>query len=323
MSAAPVLVAEGLCKSFALARARGRRGPVMVHAVRDVNLSLHAGEVVAIVGESGSGKSTLASLLVGLTPPTRGSVQVMGQAAAGLSRSAWKAMRRRIQMVFQDPYESLNPTMTVAELVAEPLLIHGLGASSAQRLERVRQSLEAAGLVPVEPLLPRRPYELSGGQRQRVAIAAALTLEPAVLVADEPVSMLDVSVRAEILNLLHRLRRERGIAVLYVLHDLGLARHVADRVAVMFGGRVVEAGPAAVVLASPLHPYTQALLAAVPRLVPGAPPRPTSLATEAPLPASGCPYQARCPWCRPRCGQAVPHWREPAPGHGVACVRPD
>jgi oligopeptide/dipeptide ABC transporter ATP-binding protein len=318
----PVLVAEGLSKSFALAPGRGRRDPAMVHAVRDIDLTLHAGEVLALVGESGSGKSTLASLLVGLTPPTRGRVQVMGQAAEGLSPAAWRAMRRRVQMVFQDPYESLNPTMTVAELVAEPLLIHDLGTGRSERLERVRQALAAAGLAPAEPFLPRRPHELSGGQRQRVAIAAALTLQPAVLVADEPVSMLDVSVRAEILNLLDRLRRERGIAVLYVLHDLGLARHVADRVAVMFGGRVVEAGPAAVVLASPLHPYTEALLAATPRLAPTALPRFTAATTEAPPPASGCPYQARCPWSRPGCGQAVPPWREPVPGHGVACVRP-
>jgi oligopeptide/dipeptide ABC transporter ATP-binding protein len=324
MSGEFILEAEAVRKYFPV-RSGGGFGQAVrtVHAVDGVSLGLRRGEVLALVGESGCGKSTLASLLVGLAPPTEGRVRFLGQDLAGLNGRGLKTVRRKLQMVFQDPYESLNPLMTVGAIVAEPLEVHGLGRGRTERDQRVTRVLVETGLTPAPHFAARLPQALSGGQRQRVAIAAALALEPLVLVADEPVSMLDVSVRAEILNLLARLREERGISLLYILHDLALAANVADRVAVMYLGRIVELGPTSAILDRPLHPYTRALLAAVPVPDPGARRERVVLPAEPPdatdLPA-GCRFHSRCPLARPECRRRSPAWRERSFGHGAECL---
>ena len=294
-----------------------------VHAVDDVSFELRRGEVLALVGESGCGKSTLALSLMGLEIPTSGSIIFEDEDVTHLGVPATKALRRRMQMVFQDPYESLNPLMTVGELVAEPLLVHRLAKNGEERASRVRQALEDAGLKPAETFVHRYPHELSGGQRQRVVIAGALVLEPAILLADEPVSMLDVSIRAEILNLLAELRAGRGISILFITHDLSTAAYFADRVAVMYLGRIVEIGPTREVLARPAHPYTKALLSVIPvpnprqrreRLIlQGDPPNPIDL-------PSGCRFNPRCPLAQAMCQEQDPPLREVGAGHEAACL---
>jgi peptide/nickel transport system ATP-binding protein len=258
--------------------------------VDGVTLSVLPGQVVALVGESGCGKSTLARALLGLQPTSGGQVLVGGQPLP-TSRSGMKAYRRRAQLVLQDPMGSLNPRQTVYEAVAEGLRIHRVGDEE----RRVAEALSRVGLRPPEKFFTRYPHELSGGQRQRVVIAGALVLEPEVLVADEPVSSLDASVRGEILALLLRLREELGLTLLVVTHDLGLAWNIADRIAVMYLGRIIEEGPTEEVLASPRHPYTRALLSVVPEV---ARMEPVVLAGEPPDPASvpaGCRFHPRCP----------------------------
>jgi oligopeptide/dipeptide ABC transporter ATP-binding protein len=295
-----------------------------VHALDGVSLDLMPGELLALVGESGCGKSTLLLTLMGLERPTAGRIIFEGHDIAGLNGVQLNALRRRIQMVFQDPYESLNPTMTVGEIVAEPLAVHGLARDKKARAAHVERALEDVGLTPASTFIRRRPHELSGGQRQRVAVAGALVLAPDVLLADEPVSMLDVSVRAGILNLLHSLRRTHNISVLFVTHDLSTAAHIADRVAVMYLGRIVEAGPTQAVLRAPAHPYTSALLSAVPvinpdqrqpfTILPGEPPDPVDLPT-------GCRFHPRCPVAFDLCRSADPSAVEVGDGHLAACLR--
>jgi oligopeptide/dipeptide ABC transporter ATP-binding protein len=294
-----------------------------VHAVDDVSFELGRGEVLALVGESGCGKSTLALTLMGLETATEGTVLFDGQDITHLQGQAMKEMRRHIQMVFQDPYESLNPLITVGELVAEPLVVHRLAQSREERASRVRQALEDAGLKPAETFVNRFPHELSGGQRQRVVIAGALVLEPIILLADEPVSMLDVSIRAEILNLLAELRARRGISILFITHDLSTAAHFADRVAVMYLGRIVEMGPMRQVLANPAHPYARALLSVIPVpnprqrreriILEGDPPNPIDL-------PPGCRFHPRCPVAQPVCLEQDPTLKEVSPGHHAACL---
>ena len=294
-----------------------------VHAVDDVDLKLRRGEVIALVGESGCGKSTLALTLMGLEETTEGSIIFEGQDITHLNEKERKAVRQRIQMIFQDPYESLNPTQTIEEIVTEPLHVHGLIPNPAERRERVSRALEDAGLKPAENYLHRFSHQLSGGQRQRVVIAGALVLEPHLLLADEPVSMLDVSIRAEIINLLADLRKARGISVIFITHDLGTVGYFADRVAVMYLGRIVEIGDRRSLFAEPLHPYTEALLAAVPVPVPRARRR----ATRAPLgeipspinPPPGCHFHTRCPLAAERCREEAPRLRPVGAGRHVAC----
>ncbi|HEY8978467.1 MAG TPA: ABC transporter ATP-binding protein [Streptomyces sp.] len=281
----PLLTAESLHVTFP-----GRRGGPPVHAVDGVELAVRAGEVVALVGESGCGKTTLARALLGLVRPSAGQVAFAGAPLAYTSR-ALKAYRRKAQLVLQDPSGSLNPRHTVYEAVAEGLRIHGYGGDERAA---VTGALSRAGLRPPERFLLRHPHELSGGQRQRVVIAGALVLEPELLVADEPVASLDASVRGEILALLLRLRTELGLAALVVTHDLGLAWNIADRVAVMYLGRIVETGTVEEVLTAPRHPYTQALLSVLPE----SPVPPVVLTGEPPDPSripTGCRFRARCP----------------------------
>ncbi len=320
---APLLEVRDVATHFPLGGGLLRPPAQWVRAVDGVSLTIAAGEVVALVGESGCGKSTLALTIGGLESATSGDVRYRGRSLIGATGQALQAMRREVQLVFQDPYEALNPLMSVEEIVAEPLLIHRLAANPEQRRQRVIAALESAGLRPAQAFLPRRPHELSGGQRQRVVIAAALVLEPALLLADEPVSMLDVSVRAEIINLLSDLRRTRGIAILFITHDLSTVATFADRIAVMYLGRIVEMGPARAVVETPRHPYTQALLAAVPvanprlrhrrHLPPGETPHPGDL-------PAGCRFHPRCPIATPQCAQVDPPTVAVSPGHTAACL---
>ncbi|MFI8325436.1 ABC transporter ATP-binding protein [Streptomyces sp. NPDC085529] len=282
-----LLTASGVHVTFP-----GRRGAPPARAVDGVDLEIGAGEIVALVGESGCGKTTLARTLLGLVKPRAGTVSFAGEPLAYTSR-ALKAYRRRAQLVLQDPSGSLNPRHTVYEAVAEGLRIHGVHRDGADERAAVAEALARAGLRPPERFFLRYPHELSGGQRQRVVIAGALVLEPELIVADEPVASLDASVRGEILALLLRLRDELGLSALVVTHDLGLAWNIADRVAVMYLGRVVETGPVESVLTAPRHPYTQALLSVLPESEAA----PVVLSGEPPDPAripGGCRFHARC-----------------------------
>ncbi|MCJ7583592.1 MAG: ABC transporter ATP-binding protein [Anaerolineales bacterium] len=295
-----------------------------VHAVDGIDLNLKRGEVLALVGESGCGKSTLALTLMGLEKPTDGKIIFDGEEITHADDRTCKRLRQRIQMIFQDPYESLNPTQTIEEIVAEPLVVHGLERSAKTRQARVVKALEDAGLKPADTYLRRFPHELSGGQRQRVVIAGALVLEPNLLLADEPVSMLDVSIRAEILNLLADLRKTRQISIIFITHDLGTVGYFADRIAVMYLGRIVEVGPTKEILKNPQHPYTKALLSVIPVPNPRLRRERVILQGETPNPIdlpSGCRFHPRCPKVSEECKVSDPAWREPAPGHRVACLK--
>jgi oligopeptide/dipeptide ABC transporter ATP-binding protein len=323
----PVLEVEDVAVQFAASRRMfdglRRRPARVVRAVDGVSFSVAPGEVLAVVGESGCGKTTTANLILGLLRPTRGRIVVAGDDLAVLDKNAMRAKRRRLQMIFQDPYESLNPRMRVADIVAEPLRVHKVATDRADERHRVERALAEAGLNPPDVYWDRHPHQLSGGQRQRVVIAAALALEPQVLVADEPVSMLDVSIRAEILNLLARLASEQGIAVLMITHDLSTVAAYSHRVAVMYLGRVVEIGPTTEVLTSPRHPYTEALLSVVPIPDPARRTRPIVLAGETPDPsriAPGCRFHPRCPRAFDQCPIIDPPLEVVGPDHLAACL---
>ncbi|HTL66509.1 MAG TPA: oligopeptide/dipeptide ABC transporter ATP-binding protein [Lacunisphaera sp.] len=300
-----------------------RRAAGTVKAVDGVSLSVHQGEVLGLVGESGCGKSTLARTILHLVPATAGTVLLGGRNLTAATAGELRAARRDLQMVFQDPYASLNPRMTVFDTLAEPLLVHRT-VPAAQVAERVAQLMERVGLSPAQAR--KYPHEFSGGQRQRVAIARALALEPRVLIADEPVSALDVSIQAQILNLLSRLCREMNLSLLFIAHDLAVVKHISDRVAVMYLGKIVELGPAAEVIERPAHPYTRALVSAIPRpdpevergrqriVLPGDPPSPLH-------PPAGCAFHPRCPHAREKCRAAVPPLVPAGPGREAACVR--
>ena len=314
--------AEALSRGFhARGLLPGRRGDVL--AVRVVSLEIARGEALGVVGESGCGKTTLGRLLLRLLAPSAGRVCFDGQDLATVPSAGLRALRRRMQLVFQDPYASLDPRRPVGAQIADGLTIHGLAAPRAVR-DRVAGLLAQVGLAPEHA--SRLPHEFSGGQRQRIAIARALATGPDFIVADEPVSALDVSVQAQVVNLLADLRAELGLALLFISHDLHVVRHLADRIAVMYLGRIVEIGPTDAVFAAPAHPYTRALLAATPSLRAAAGRAAAPLAGELPDPAAtptGCGFRTRCPHARPACAAEVPALRPLAGGRQAACVRDD
>ncbi len=323
-----VLEVENLRKLYPIPRGLfgvlRRDSQQCVHAVDGVSFSLKRGEILALVGESGSGKTTTGLCTLGLVEPTEGEIRLEGQAVFELAQgSQCKELRRKAQMIFQDPYESLNPRQTVYQAVVEPLKVHRLAAERSERREKVTAALDDAGLKPPADYLQRYPQELSGGQRQRVVIASAVVMNPLYLVADEPVSMLDVSIRAEILNLLLRLRDEHQIAVLYITHDLASAAYIAEQVAVMYLGIIVEKGPARQVLSNPQHPYTKSLMSVIPSPNPQRRKKRIVLKGETPNPIdlpSGCRFHPRCPEALPSCSQVVPQYQSVGEDHQAACL---
>jgi oligopeptide/dipeptide ABC transporter ATP-binding protein len=295
--------------------------PEFVKAVDGVAFHIQPGETLGLVGESGCGKSTLGRAVARLLKPTAGHVIFEGRDISGLRGRHLLNFRRGFQMIFQDPYGSLDPRCTIEETVAEGLAIHGLMKPGAVRRARVADLLQAVGLAPEHA--NRYPHEFSGGQRQRIGIARALAVDPRLIICDEPVSALDVSVQAQIINLLTDLQHTRRLAYLFIAHDLAVVEHISRRIMVMYLGRIVETGPARAVTGSPLHPYTQALLSAVPVLDPLSKRKRILLSGDAPSPIhppSGCPFHPRCPRAEfPRCSQEVPALREISPGHWAAC----
>ena len=328
MESKEILVAKNLRKLFPVRQgivgALRRQPKRWVHAVDGLSFILQQGEILALVGESGSGKTTTGLCTLGLVEPTEGYIHLQGDDVVEMVHSRRrKELRRKAQLIFQDPYESLNPRQTVYRAVSEALGVHRLATSREEKLEQVTAALEDAGLKPASAFLDRYPQQLSGGQRQRVVIASALVLNPVYLVADEPVSMLDVSIRAEILNLLLRLRDEHNITMIYITHDLASAAYVADRVAVMYLGSIVEIGPAQVVLGDPRHPYTRSLMSVIPVPNPRRRRKRTVLQGETPDPIdlpSGCRFHPRCPEAFALCPKVQPQLEDLGNHHQAACL---
>jgi oligopeptide transport system ATP-binding protein len=308
--AEPILQVRGLVKHYPLTQGILFRKQIgAVKAVDGVDFTLYRGETLGIVGESGCGKSTVAKMLVNLERPTAGSIRYKGEDVTKLSGRALKAVRRNIQMVFQDPYTSLNPRMTVGDIVGEPFDIHPEVAPKGDRRRRVRELLDVVGLNP--EYINRYPHQFSGGQRQRIGIARGLALRPEIIVADEPVSALDVSVQAQVVNLMERLQDEFDLSYVFIAHDLSIVRHISDRVAVMYLGRIVEIGRDAEIYDHPTHPYTQALLSAVPVPDPEAREHRERIILHGDVPSptnipSGCRFRTRCWKARERCALEVP-----------------
>jgi oligopeptide transport system ATP-binding protein len=324
MTEAPILEVRNLVKHFPIGGGIFGGEAAVVKAVDGVSFSIRRGETLGLVGESGCGKTTTGRCILQLEKPTSGEIIFEGRDLATLTGSELRKVRRRLQVIFQDPYSSLNPRMTVGQIIAEPLAVHDIFPDRAARAARVRELLGHAGLLPAMAL--RYPHELSGGQRQRVGIARALAMEPALIVCDEPVSALDVSIQAQIINLLEELQAEFGLTYLFVAHDLSVVRHISDRVAVMYLGKIAEITDRKTLYESPLHPYTRALLSAVPIPDPAveAGRERIVLGGEVPSPLnppSGCVFHPRCPIAVDDCRREVPLLREIRADHRVACIR--
>ena len=321
----PLLEVRGLKKYFPLRRGFfqsliGRQE--WIKAVDDVSFEVLPGEVFGLAGESGCGKTTTGKTILRLLEPTAGEVIFDGVGIFGLQPSELKPYRRRMQIIYQDPYESLNPRMNVFDIISEGIDIHNLADTPSKKEELVLSALEMVDLIPPEEFLYRYPHELSGGQRQRVCIARVLVLKPDFIVADEPVSMLDVSIRASILQLMLRWKEEANISYLFITHDLAVARHMCDRIAIMYLGKIVEMGDIEEVVEDPNHPYTQALMAAVPVPDPTAEKAKAMITGEVPTPVnppSGCRFHPRCPHATERCRREEPEFKEVREGHLVAC----
>jgi len=320
---APLLEVRHLVKQFTIGGGMLGRGHGIVRAVDDVSFSIARGETLGLVGESGCGKTTTGRAILQLDRPTSGQVLFEGRELTTLDDAGLREMRRRIQVIFQDPYSSLNPRMTVGQIIAEPLAVHRIVPERAARAARVRRLLQRVGLLPQHAA--RYPHELSGGQRQRVGVARALAMEPSLIVCDEPVSALDVSIQAQIINLLEDLQQELGLAYLFIAHDLAVVRHISDRIAVMYLGKIVEIADRRALYEDPQHPYTKALLAAVPIPDPEleAQRERVVLGGEVPSPLSppsGCVFHPRCPIAIDRCSREVPALCELRSGHEAACL---
>jgi len=318
----PIQEALAVSKSFALRDGGPRSGPKrLLKAVDQVSLSLAPGETLGVAGESGCGKSTLAKLLTGLLPPDGGTIRFEGTDLLQLQREQQRRFRRSVQMIFQDPFASLNPRLRIGDAIAEPLLINGL-SNHADCRPMATALMEQVGLSP--ELYDRFPHEFSGGQRQRIGIARALAAQPTVIVADEPVSSLDISIQAQIINLLLELKHHQGLTMVVISHDLAVLRHMSDRIAVMYLGGLVELAPAAELFRRCRHPYTEALLAAIPRLHPSDQHPPVRLQQDPGSPSDpprGCRFHPRCPHAQDICRQEAPPLQEQAPGHAAACHR--
>ncbi|WP_426956767.1 ABC transporter ATP-binding protein [Muricoccus radiodurans] len=316
----PLLQAENLAKHYPVRKGLIRARQVgTVRAVDGVSFTLNRGETLALVGESGCGKSTTARLVMRLIEPSTGTIRIAGEDVTHLTGAPLRALRRRMQIVFQDPYASLNPRLTVADTIAEPMAVHGIGSARSRR-ERVLDLLRLTGLRNFHA--DRYPHEFSGGQRQRIGIARALAVEPEIMVLDEPVSALDVSIQAQVVNLLGDLQRRLGLSYLFIAHDLAVVKHVADRVAVMYLGRIVEIAPKRELFANPRHPYTRALLAAIPRPDPSRRGGVTPLGGDLPSPMAvppGCRFHTRCPMAQAICRTEDPPHHAIGPGHTSAC----
>lgn len=319
----PLLKVEHLCKEFPAGSTfkDGKFQKRVVSAVNDISFEINAGETFGLVGESGCGKSTTGRAIMYLDPPTSGKVYFEGKDVSKMNKKELKAMRRDMQFIFQDPYASLNPRMTIGEIVSEPMVIHGIGTPE-ERIERVRELLDIVGLNPEH--INRYPHEFSGGQRQRVGIARSFVLRPKLIICDEPVSALDVSIQAQVLNLLKDLQDQYGTAYLFIAHDLSVVQHISDRVAVMYLGKMVELSDWKRLYAQPHHPYTQSLLSAVPIpdpdiqknrkriILAGDPPSPID-------PPTGCRFHTRCPIAQDLCGKEAPEFKEVCDAHYCAC----
>jgi len=321
MSTETLLRVENLVKHFPIYQGVIRRQVGAVHAVDGVSFEIYKGETLGLVGESGCGKSTAGRTILRLYKPTDGHVYYDGTDLASLSEREMRKMRRKLQIIFQDPYASLNPRMTVADIVGEPLIVHKV-ANGKEVQERVQELLALVGLNPA--FADRYPHEFSGGQRQRIGVARSLALQPDLIICDEPISALDVSIQAQVINLLEDLQKQFGLTYLFIAHDLSMVRHISDRVAVMYLGVIMELAERDELYDHPLHPYSQALLSAVPIPDPVAEERRHRIILEGDVPSpvnppSGCRFRTRCPIAESVCAEQKPEWREVKPGHFVAC----
>ncbi len=316
----PLMRISHLTKEFKLKSKKFGQKPQILHALSDVSLDVYEGETLGIIGESGCGKSTLGRTIIQLHKATSGSVEYQGQNIFDLKGAELKNIKKDIQMVFQDPFSSLDPRNTCEDIIAEPIKVHNIITDPKKRQERVLSLMREVGLDVQH--MNRYPHEFSGGQRQRINVARALALNPKIIVCDEPVSALDVSIQAQVLNLFNRLQKQHNLTYIFISHDLGVIKHISDRIAIMYLGRVVELCEAGQIYANPLHPYTRALLSAIPPESPFEKKERIVLKGEIPSPIGeqiGCPLAGRCPNCMERCTKEIPALRDTGDGHQVAC----